>query len=130
MITVQRGELLEAKTAIENLGKVFIPVGKEKYWFIKSLSKIQKALKKANQDAQNQSNKLVNDLGTKKADGRVGIDSTDEDNMKTYTQGMEDFMELPVNIECKQLTLTELASAQVTLTANDQIALMWLISEE
>jgi hypothetical protein len=50
--------------------------------------------------------------------------------MKQYQEAMEAFMEMPVTIEVKQITLTQLKDCSVSLTVDDLVALMWLMSEE
>jgi hypothetical protein len=130
MITVIRGELMDSKAAIENLGKVYIPADKAKYWFIKTLSKVQKVLRQNGVLSQKESNRLVEELGTEQPNKTKGIAPTDSATMKQYTEAMEAFMEQPVEIDVRKISLADLAANQVSLTANDQIALMWLIDED
>ena len=128
-ITVSRGKLLESQTALQNLGKVYLPVEKERYWFVKTLDKIKSAVKHQNKLTQEYSNNKVKELGEAQPDGRVGIDPKNEEAMKQYQEAMEAFMEVPVTIEVKQITLTQLKDCSVSLTADDQVALMWLLDE-
>jgi hypothetical protein len=130
MITVARGVLLESKAALEALGKVYVPIGKENYWFVKTLSKLQQAMKANSKISGKESNRLVEEFGTAQPNGRKGILQTDVEAMESYSEGMDAHMAIPVQIDIKQLTLTQLKEAQVSLVANDQVALMWLFSEE
>jgi hypothetical protein len=130
MLQVSRGELLEAKGAIDALGKVYLPVSKEKYWFVKTLDKILRALKYEGKGSQRESNRLVQEFGTEQPGGGKGIKQTDFETMGKYQEAMDAYMEVPVEINIKALTLEKLAEAQVTLQATDQVALMWLIQEE
>ena len=130
MITITRGVLMESKAAIDSLGKVYVPVGKEKYWFIKTLSKLQMALKREGKNFTKESNRLIEVLGTEQPNKRKGIQKENVDAMDKYNEGMEKYSEMPVTVDVKQFTLTQLQEAQVTLQANDQVALMWLLAEE
>lgn len=134
MITVTRGTLLDSKAAIEALGKVYMPVGKEQYWFVKTLSKLQQALKREGKVAGKESNELVKKLGTVQEagpnKGKPAIMQTDVDTMEQYTEAMDAFMGVSVQVDVKQITLSQLQAAQVTLQANDQVALMWLFLDE
>ncbi len=129
MIKLLRGELLESKQAIDSLGKVYVPMEKERYWFVRTLDKLKKALKTQNTLTQKYSNEKVHEFG-KQTDGRIGIDPKDEEAMKQYQEAMNDFMEESVEVEVQPLTLKKLAELQVSLTANDQVALLWLITTE
>lgn len=129
MITITRGVLMESKTAVDALGKVYVPVGKDRYWFIKSLSKIQMALKREGKNFNKESNRVVTEIGTDQPNGRKGIQKDDLVSMDKYNEAMEKFMEQPVQVDIKQITLTQLEEAQVTLQANDQVALLWLFEE-
>jgi soluble cytochrome b562 len=100
-----------------------------KYWFIKSLSKLQKALKQQNVLSQKHSNELVEEIGVMQPNNVKGIPK-DSPEMKQYTEAMEAFMEETVEIDIKKLSLGDLAANQVSLTVNDQIALEWLIDED
>jgi len=129
MLEVKRGDLLESKVAIDALGKVYMPVSKDQYWFIKTLAKVLTKFKQQNVAAQEHSNEVIKQVGTKQPDGRNGIAPADEANMAKYREAMEAFMEEKVQIDIKPLTLEQLASAQVSMTANDQVQLQWLITE-
>ena len=129
-ITVARGKLLESQAALQNLGKVYLPVEKERHWFVKTLDKIKSAFKQQNNIASKHSDALVKKLGKEQPNGVVGITPQDTEAMSQYKEEMEAFMEVPVTIEVKQITLTQLKDCSVSLTADDQVALMWLMSEE
>lgn len=128
-ITPTRGALLESKVALEALGKVYVPVGKENYWFIKMLAKLQQAMKREGKLSGKESNRLIEEHGTVQPNGRKGIQQTDVEAMEKYSEGMDAHMAIPVLIDIKKLTLTQLKENQVSLLANDQVALMWLIEE-
>ena len=131
MITVSRSMLLESKAALDALGKVYIPVGKGKYWFIKTLSRILSAYKRENKNVSLESNRLIDEFGTVQANtGQKGIQQTELAAMAKYTEGMEKYTQVEVQLDIKKITLTELQEAQVSLIANDQVALMWLLEEK
>jgi len=123
--------LLESKAALDALGKVYIPVGKGKYWFIKTLSRILSAYKRENKNVSLESNRLIDEFGTVQANtGQKGIQQTELAAMAKYTEGMEKYTQVEVQLDIKKITLTELQEAQVSLIANDQVALMWLLEEK
>jgi len=130
-IIVQRGELIESKAALDALGKVYMPMGKEKYWLVKSLSKVQKVLRQQNVLSQKESNRLVEELGTVPEGSTTGAKGIAPNSpvMKQYTDAMEEFMVETVELDVKKIALADLSANQVSLTVNDQIALMWLIDE-
>ena len=130
MITITRGVLMESKAAIDSLGKVYVPVGKERYWFIKLLSKLQMALKREGKNFTKESNRLIEEFGTEQPNKRKGIQKEDVDAMDKYNEGMEAFSNVSVTVDVKPITLTQLQEAQVTLQAGEQVALMWLLAEE
>ena len=130
MLSVTRGELLDSKVALEALGKVYMPVGKELYWFVKKLSKLQKALKREGQFSQKKNNEYVQEFGTEQTNGRKGIQQTDVEAMEKYSAAMNEIMLEMVSIDITPLKLSQLAETQATLQANDQVALMWLFEED
>jgi hypothetical protein len=134
MITVERGVLMNSKTALDALGKVYIPVGKERYWYIKTLDKVKKALKREEKLSGAQSNTLINELGKMQADGpykgRKAVMPDDVEAHDAYQKAMEEFMSVEVSVDVNPLTLQQLQDAQVTLQANDHVALLWLIHED
>ena len=128
-ITVTRGTLLESQSALNNLGKVYMIVEKDRYWFVKAMDKIKQAVKQQNKITQKYSNEKVHELGAAQPSGQFGIDPKNEEAMKQYQEAMEAFMEIPVTIETKQITLTSLKEVNASLTVDDQVALMWLFDE-
>jgi len=128
-ITVLRGILLESEEAMQSLGRIQLTVEKDRYWFVKTVDKINKAIKQQKKLAQEYSNDKVKELGETQPDGRVGIDPKNEESMKAYQEAMSDYMDEPVTVEAKKITLTQLKDCMVTLTVNDQCCLMWLLDE-
>lgn len=135
-ITLSRGELLNSAKALSNLDNVFLPVEKERYWLVKTLSKVRTALKQENKRMQATSNQLVEEFGVylKDKDGnpskQKGIEQTDSENMTKYNDAMEACAEELVSIEgVRQIKLEALQGATVSLTIGDQITLQWLIQE-
>ena len=126
--------LLESKGALDALGKVYLPVGKERYWFVKTLGKIQNALKHTMKAHNEESNRAIAAYGSVQTEGQMkgvlGIDNKDIEKMKLYQAEMDKFLDSNVSIDIKPITLAQLQDAQVTLQANDQVALMWLFTEE
>jgi hypothetical protein len=134
MIQTTRGVLLDSNAAIVALGKVYVPIGKDNYWFIKTLDKVQRALKREGKISNKESNRLIGEFGKLQEAGpqagRKAIQQTDVEAMEKYSDAMEVNNAVPVSIDVKQITLTQLKEAQVSLQANDQVSLMWLFSEE
>lgn len=134
MIKVTRGTLLDSKVAIDALGTVYFPVAKSHYWFTKILDQLQRALKREGKASGKHSNQLVKELGTILTEGpnkgKPAIQQTDVETMEKYGDAMDKYMESVIELDIRQLTLTELQAASVTLQGKDQVALMWLFKEE
>ena len=129
MLEVIREELVNSRAALESLGKTYLPVGKEKYWFVKTCNKISKAIKRESKLVNVESNRLVKELGTMQPNNQVGIDRNNMEVMEQYSNAMQEFHDQKVIVDVEPLTLTQLKDLQVTLQVADQMALSWLLKE-
>lgn len=129
MISVSREDLLNSKTALEAVGKTYMPVDKELYWFVKSMKKIANAMKREGKLANVESNQLVKEMGTMQPNQQLGIDRNNMEVMEKYSNAMQDFQDKEVVVDVERITLTQLKELQVTLQVADQMALSWLLQE-
>ena len=129
MISVTRSDLVSSESAIRTLGKTFMPVEKERYWFIKTLSKLQKAITQQNQLINSKRNALIKELGKLQENGKIGL-MPDDPEMEIFTSTMEEFVLEEVELDVNQITLSTLEKAQVTMVAEEQVNILWLIDSE
>jgi len=135
-IKVTRGELLQSQAALGNLGRVSLPVQKDGYWLVKTLAKINAAVKRELKAAQKESNRLLEELGEDVLDkdgnrtGQRGIAQTNVESMNLYSDAMEqfnsEFVALP---EVSKVKLSVLEEGSVSMTLADQASLLWLFQE-
>lgn len=129
MISVTRSELVSSEKAIATLGKTYMPVEKDRYWFIKTLSKLQKAITQQNQLINNKRNEMIKKLGKMQDNGKIGL-MPDDPAMEEFTDTMEEFVLEVVDVDVSQITLSTLQKASVTMIAEEQVSLLWLIRED
>lgn len=128
-ITLRRGDLLDSMQAIEALGKTYVPMGKDNYWFAKSMGKIKTKFKQEQRHAQSKANELIKQYGKQQDNGRFGIDPNDVENMQKYQDDMEKVLDESITISIHRIAVSKLEEAKVALTLNDQVALDWLLEE-
>ena len=128
MILVKRSELLDSESAVRTLGKTYLPVEKERYWFIKTLSKLNKAIDREKRVTQNAHNEMLNMLGKIQENGKKGL-LPDDPDMQKYVDGMEVCGNEEVEVDVQKISIDTLQKASVTMIAEEQVKIMWLLDE-